>query len=180
MEVKVKGDPPPILFWFHNGKAVMADYSIKIDEQGNLFFPSIEPKHTGVYKLIATNMCGKVEKEVKVSVMIEEYGCVVGGGEINRPVPVPEFGVFVSKQCAHGNKKFSESYKVKFLYDMVPELLLYTPPQMQRLPSKEAGHNVTLSVTAENKTKNRFINIKVCECTLKIGCIVKYIIHSPR
>ena len=109
MEVKVKGDPPPILFWFHNGKAVMVDYSIKIDEQGSLFFPSIELKHSGVYKLIATNMCGKVEKEVKVSVIIEEYDCVVGGGEINPPA---EFGAFVSKQRAHGNKKFIESFEV--------------------------------------------------------------------
>ena len=34
---------------------------------------------------------------------------------------------------------------------------------MQRLPSGEEGHDVTISVTPENKLRNRFKNIKVCE-----------------
>ena len=88
----------------------MTDYSIEIDEQGSLFFPSIELKHSGVYKLVASNECGEAEKVVTVSVMSE--GCD-GGEEINQPVPVAEFGAFVSEHHARGNKKFRESYEVK-------------------------------------------------------------------
>ena len=88
----------------------MTDYSIEIDEQGSLFFPSIELKHSGVYKLVASNECGEAEKVVTVSVMSE--GCD-GGEEINQPVPVAEFETFVSEHHGHGNKKFRESYEVK-------------------------------------------------------------------
>ena len=80
IEVKVEGHPPPTLVWYHNGEAVVVDYSIEIDGQGNLFFPSIEFKHSGVYKVIATNTSGKVEKEVTVSVMSEGCDCGEGGG----------------------------------------------------------------------------------------------------
>ena len=115
IEAKVEGHPPPTLIWYHNGEAVVADYSIEIDEQGSLFFPNIEFKHSGVYKLVATNVYCEVEKVVNVSVMNE--GCDGGedGGEINPPVPVAEFGTFVSEQHAQGNKKFRESYEVTWL-----------------------------------------------------------------
>ena len=92
----------------------MADYSIKIDEQGSLFFPSIELKHSGVYKVIATNSSGKVEIEVTVSVMSEgcDGGEGGGSGETSRPVPVSEFGTFVCEHHAQGNKKFRERFEV--------------------------------------------------------------------
>ena len=114
IEVKVEGDPPPTLVWYHNGEAIMADYSIEIDEQGSLFFPSIELKQSGVYKVIATNTSGQAEKEVNVSVMSKDGGDAYGGGsrETSRPVPVSEFGAFVSEHHAQGNKKFRESFEV--------------------------------------------------------------------
>ena len=114
IEAKVEGHPPPTLAWYHDGEVVVADYSIEINEQGSLFFPGIELKHSGVYKLVATNDSGKAEKEVSVSVMSEgcDSGEDGGSGETNRPVPVSEFGIFVSEHHSHGNKKFRESYEV--------------------------------------------------------------------
>ena len=110
IEAKVEGHPPPTLVWYHNGEAVVTDYSIEIDELGCLFFPSIELKHSGVYKLVVSNECGESERVVTVSVMSEGFD---GNEEINQPVPVAEFGVFVSEHHARGNKKFRESYEVK-------------------------------------------------------------------
>ena len=114
IEAKIEGHPPPTLVWYHNGEAVVTDYSIEIDEQGSLFFPSIELKHSGMYKVIATNDSGQAEKVVTVSVMSEgcDGGESGGSGETNRSVPVSEFGVFVSEHHSHGNKKFRESYEV--------------------------------------------------------------------
>ena len=115
IEVKIEGDPPTTLVWYHNGEAVMADYSIEIDEQGSLFFPSIEFKHSGVYKVVATNTSGQAEKEVTVGVMSEgcDGGEGGGSGETSRPVPVSEFGAFVSEHHAQGNKKkFRQSFEV--------------------------------------------------------------------
>ena len=114
IEVNVKGYPPPKIVWYHNREPIATESSIEIDKQGYLFFPSIELKHSGVYKVRATNTSGEAEKEVTVRVMSE--GCDGGEGdksrEINRPVPVEEFGTFVSEHHALGNKKFRESYEV--------------------------------------------------------------------
>ena len=90
----------------------MADYSIEIDEQGSLFFPSIELKHSGVYKVVATNMSGEAEKEVSVSVMNEgcDGGETSGSGETK--IPVAEFGTFVAEHHAQENKKFRERFEV--------------------------------------------------------------------
>ena len=116
IEVNVKGYPPPIIVWYHNEDPIVTESSIEIDKQGCLFFPSIELKHSGVYKVVATNTSGQTEKEVTVSVMSE--GCDGGEGdksrEINRPVPVAEFGTFVSEHHALGNAKFTENYQVAY------------------------------------------------------------------
>ena len=164
IEAKVEGHPPPTLVWFHNEEAVVTDYSTGIDEQGSLFFPSIELKHSGVYKVIATNASGQAEKVVTVSVMNEgcDGGEGGGSGETNRPVTVLEFGTFVSKHHSHGNKKFRESYEVGrrvsfFIFTMQYKNFI------QRLPNGEAGHTVTVSLNLENDLKNRFKNINVCK-----------------
>ena len=112
--MKVEGHPPPTLVWYHNEEAIIIDSSIEVSKQGSLYFPSIKLKHSGVYKILATNVIGQVEKEVTVSVMSEgcDGGEGGGSGETSRPVPVSEFGSFVSEHHAHGNKKFKENYDV--------------------------------------------------------------------
>ena len=36
-----------------------------------------------------------------------------GSSDTNRPVPVSEFGTFVSKYHAHGNKEFIKKFEVR-------------------------------------------------------------------
>ena len=112
IEVKFEGHPLPTLVWYYNGESVVTDYSIEIDEQGSLFFPSIELKHSGVYKITATNTSGQAEKEVSVSVISEGYDGGEGGGSGETEIPVADFGTFVSEHHAHGNKGFRESFEV--------------------------------------------------------------------
>ena len=83
-----------------------------------------------MYKLIASNEYGKTEKEVNVNVLSEvcdgdESGG--GSGETNRPVPVSEFGTFVSEHHALGNRGFRESYEVShFMHGYTDRLNLST------------------------------------------------------
>ena len=111
----IEGHPPPTLVWYCNEETVVTDYSIEIDEQGSLFFPSIELKHSGVYKVVATNDSGQAEKEVSVSVMSEECDGGEGGGSGETKIPVADFGTFVSEHRSHGNKGFKESFEVCIL-----------------------------------------------------------------
>ena len=112
IEAKVEGHSPPTLVWYHNEEAVVTDYSIEIDEQGSLFFPSIELKHSGVYKVIATNDSGQAEKVVTVSVMSEGCDGVGSEGSGETKIPVANFGTFVSEYHTHGNKRSREIFEV--------------------------------------------------------------------
>ena len=114
LEANVEGHPKPALIWYHDGVVVVADYSIEVNEDGSLYFPCVENKHSGEYKLVATNSSGKAEREVTLTVLSdscdgEEDG---GSGEINKPVPVDEFGQFVVEKHANGNVEFTKSYEV--------------------------------------------------------------------
>ena len=112
VEAKVEGHPSPTLVWYYNEEAVVADYSIEIDEQGSLFFPGIELNHSGVYKVVATNDSGQAEKVVNV--IVKSEGCDSGeGGELGeKKIPVADFGTFVSEHHARGNKRFRECFEV--------------------------------------------------------------------
>ena len=57
--------------WYHNREEVIADYSKELPEDGSLTMPSAELKHSGIYQLVAVNLSGKVEREVKLSVESE-------------------------------------------------------------------------------------------------------------
>ena len=50
-----------------------------------------------------------VAKQMEVTVSVMSEGCdgsdSSGSGETNRPVPLSEFGNFVSEHHSHGNKK---------------------------------------------------------------------------
>ena len=161
IEAKVEGHPPPTLVWYYNEEAVVINCSIEIDEQGSLFFPSIELDHSGVYKVIATNDYGQAMKEVTVGVMSE--GCDGGesDGSGDTKIPVSEFGRFVSEHHAQGNNKFRERFEVS-LYNNINFQSLRTL-YFQRLSSGEAGHTISVSKTAENVLRNRFKNICVCK-----------------
>lgn len=114
--MKVTGVPKPTIVWYHQGKQLERDYSIELGgEDGSLSIPSAEIRHAGLYKLVATNTAGSVEKEVKLMVRkageLEPITDIADQKEIG-PVPVAEFGKYVEQHHANGNKPFGLQYKV--------------------------------------------------------------------
>ena len=109
LHVKITGATKPTLVWYFEGKELQPDYSIEVaEEDGSVTIPSAETRHAGVYKLVATNTAGSVEK-VKLFVHNEEENIpgVVDQKEL-RPVPVAEFGKHVEEHHANGNKQFGK------------------------------------------------------------------------
>ena len=70
--VKVTGTPHLRLKWYHEEEMITADYSIELAENGTLTLPSAEIRHSGVYKLVAENKVGRVERQVQLHVMVYE------------------------------------------------------------------------------------------------------------
>ena len=113
LSVKVTGAPKPTLVWYFEGQELQPDYSIEVaEEDGSVSIPSAETRHAGVYKLVASNKAGSVEKEVKLFVHNEEEHIPDVVDQELRPVPVAEFGKYVEGQHADGNKQFGKQYKV--------------------------------------------------------------------
>ena len=114
LHMKVTGAPKPTLVWYFEGKELQPDYSIDVaEEDRSLSIPSAETRHAGVYKLVAANMSGSVEREVKLFVHKEgdHKPGVVDQKEL-RPVPVAEFGKYVEELHANDNQQFGKQYKV--------------------------------------------------------------------
>ncbi len=68
--------------------------------------------YAGVYKLVASGPSGSAEKcvELIVSVPGDEEEVV---GEVDlTPIPVAQFGAYVTEHHANGNKKFFSNYTV--------------------------------------------------------------------
>ena len=102
--VKVTGDPVPKLTWYLNGEKLMVDFSKELAADGTLTIPSAEIKHGGVYKLMAVNRVGRMEKEVNLSVKLD--------GQLVSRVPIEEFSDYVSKCHTEDNKDFNSQFKV--------------------------------------------------------------------
>ena len=114
-KVKVSGVPQPTVIWYHNGEKVKADYACEIEEDGSLAIPSTELKHSGVYKAVVTNQHGSEEREVKITVDKEgESSEHAATDEIvsTSPIPILEFGKYVSELHANSNQPFKDLYQV--------------------------------------------------------------------
>ena len=64
--IQVAGIPTPSAVWYQDGKELVSDYSLEIAGGGSLSIPSVEPGHSGSYKLVVTNQAGSMERTVKV------------------------------------------------------------------------------------------------------------------
>ncbi len=108
LQVQVTGSPAPSFSWYFNDEEVAEDYSLSLAQDGTLTIPSAEPRHSGAYRLVATNTAGSVSKEVHVTVL--------GAKEPNpvtfRPIPLPEFGEYVAVNHANSDHGFMEQYEV--------------------------------------------------------------------
>ena len=113
-KIKVSGEPQPTVTWYHDGEPVRADYARDIEADGSLTIPSTELKHSGVYKAVVANQYGSEEREIKLTVS-EEGGVSktdIGETVKSRPIPIPEFGNYVSELHANSNKPFKDLYEV--------------------------------------------------------------------
>ena len=118
-KIKVSGVPQPTVTWYHDGEPVKADYAREVEEDGSLVIPSTELKHSGVYKAVVANQHGSEEREVKLTVS-EEGGATTLSATANgmvssRPVPIPEFGKYVSELHSNANQPFKDLYQVNEL-----------------------------------------------------------------
>ena len=113
LHMKVTGAPKPTLVWYFEGKELRPDYSIDLaEEDGSVTILWAETRHAGVYKVVATNKAGSVEKEVKLFVHKKREripGVVDQKGF--RPIPVAEFRKYVQDH-ANDNKQLENLYKV--------------------------------------------------------------------
>ena len=112
LKVAARGNPQPFFTWFHNGIKLDPDYSLLIDVRpdGSLSIESTEVKQSGVYKLQARNSKGMAEKELRLNV--EPLGPPVAGRKIEMPVPMDEFGQYVSQNHLQLNKGFKDQFSV--------------------------------------------------------------------
>ena len=115
--IKVSGEPQPTVTWYHDGEPVRADYACDIESDGSLTIPSTELKHSGVYKAVAANTHSSEEREVKlIMLMVNEEGgapMAVAVGDIvsSCPIPIPEFGKYVTELHANSNQPFKDLYQ---------------------------------------------------------------------
>ena len=108
--VKVSGVPVPELAWYHNGEEVMAK---ELAEDGSLTIPSAEIKHSGVYRLVAVNRAGRMEREVKLFVRKDQQPKHIPKKEHQfKPIPVEIFGDYISECHANDNMDFNDQYNV--------------------------------------------------------------------
>ena len=114
-KVKVSGVPQPTVTWYHNGEPVEEDYAREIESDGSLAIPSTELKHSGVYKLVVENSQGSEERELVLTVKQEGSSSVEVTGDIvsSRPVPLTEYGKYVSELHINNNQPFKDLYEVR-------------------------------------------------------------------
>jgi hypothetical protein len=70
--VKVDGEPPPEVTWTLNGQPIYKVGDINAENPEyltRLLAPKAMRKHSGVYKIVATNSSGTDEAELEISVI---------------------------------------------------------------------------------------------------------------
>ena len=85
---------------------------------GGVTFPSCELGQGGVYHMEASNSCGKVEREVRLTVLKEEevghsHEVGVADREEVGPLSVEAFGDYVANLHGNSNKLFKTQFSVR-------------------------------------------------------------------
>ena len=117
-KVKVTGIPTPSHSWYHEGELVTDDYAHELQEDGSLLLVNVEEKQKGTYRFVANNDAGTVSQQVLLIVAVEgsdEAKMVKGDAASAKigPIPVREFGEFVSNGHAKSNQGFKSQFEVK-------------------------------------------------------------------
>ena len=183
-QVEVSGAPHPELVWYHDGVRIVADYSMELAEDGSLTMPLAELKHSGMYKLVASNPAGSVEGEVRL--VVEEEGRKRPAPERKlAPVPVNKLGNHVEKNHSRNNKGFDDEYQVSFSPFLCHCVCMCLGVVL--LQSLYTGEDKSISIATDpkNRRKNRFANICVCKqqscyttlATSILSVLVRMLLH---
>ena len=113
-KIKVSGVPQPTVTWYHDGEPVRTDYAREIEADGSLAIPSVELKHSGVYKAVVANQHGSEERELKLTVNEEGGASTAVTSEVvsTRPIPISNFGKYVAELHTNSNQPFKDLYQV--------------------------------------------------------------------
>ena len=117
--VKITGLPTPTLTWYHDDDQLIDESDCyEISSNGNLTIFKIEANHSGTYRLVANNSEGTVENQLTLKVMTESISDEKPDSTVTvyRPVPVTEFGQYVSQNHASTNTGFSNLFKVQLMH----------------------------------------------------------------
>ena len=114
--VVVTGNPPPLLTWYHNKESTDSDPSIEVSGDGTLSIPSMEERHVGNYKLVASNSYGSCYQEVELNIESEDTFTLRRAESIasmidRAPVPLSSF----EEHVAHHHQKNNEAFHFQFL-----------------------------------------------------------------
>ena len=66
--VKMIGVPEPQVTWYYDSKEIVSNFSMEWTVEGTLTILSAKTEHSGVYRFVATNSVGKVEKYARLNV----------------------------------------------------------------------------------------------------------------
>ena len=112
--VKVSGTPDPQLTWYHESTRLDNDYAHEISTDGTLVIATTEMKHSGTYRLVASNSVGTAEKKFTLKLIPEtpEEQPMTVPTAVSHPVNVTELGQYVSRNHADTNKGFTALYRV--------------------------------------------------------------------
>ena len=119
-KVVVRGYPQPSLIWYHEDTQLTSDYSLELTQDGSLSIVATELKHSGVYKLLAKNSSGSVEREVRLTVrQEEEEAAPVARERVDvQPVSVAEFGDYVAYCHSNSDEIFKYQYMVGIMLEL--------------------------------------------------------------
>ena len=70
LEAKVTGQPVPDVTWTYNNKEISSD--VKLTTDGNkykIFLEKPESRHSGFYKITASNIAGQDFKEIPINIL---------------------------------------------------------------------------------------------------------------
>ena len=172
MYVSVHGNPPPTLTWYHNNQSIYNDNTIEISEDGSLSIPSVEAKHVGDYRLVATNEHGSCEMEMELHLESEDSPNLSRALSMSllidtAPVPVSSLEEYVASHHSKSNDPFRCEFLVSLTNSMhhwlinvaISKCIIF---DWQSLNSENSGET-TVGEIPQNRALNRFKHIVPCE-----------------
>ena len=112
--VKVSGTPDPQLTWYHESTRLDNDYAHEISTDGTLVIATTEMKHSGTYRLVASNTAGTAERKFTLKLVSEspEEQTMTIPTAVSHPVYATELGQYVARNHADTNKGFIKLFRV--------------------------------------------------------------------